>query len=61
MSSDRKPQMTVSSRRADGRYLRFSWRYNTWQVKDRMGNWRNVHVGMARAYASAGFPIGVQS
>ncbi|CAB4241044.1 hypothetical protein UFOVP228_48 [uncultured Caudovirales phage] len=47
--------------RADGRYLRFSWRYGTWQVKDKTGHFRNVSVPMARCYATAGFPIGVQT
>lgn len=61
MSSDRKPTKAVSTRRADGRYLRWSWRYNTWQVKARDGSFRNVSVPMARAYAAADFPIGVQA
>ena len=46
--------------RADGRYLRFSWRYDTWQVKTRTGAWVNVRTALAQAYAAAGFPIGVQ-
>lgn len=60
MSSDRRgPTPTV--RRKDGRYLRFSHRYNTWQVIDTRGAWRNVRIDLARGYASAGFPIGVQT
>ena len=63
MSSDRRkpgaaPQKMVV--RADGRYLRFSWRYDTWQVKTRTGAWVNVRTALAQAYAAAGFPIGVQ-
>lgn len=48
-------------RRKDGRYLRFSHRQNTWQVMDPHGAWRNVRIDLARGYASAGFPIGVQT
>ena len=51
-----------SVRLPDGRYLRFSHRYNAWQVQDtHAGIWRNVSVPMARSYAAAGFPIGVQA
>jgi hypothetical protein len=60
MSSDRKPTKAVPTMRVDGRYLRFSHRYNTWQVKTRDG-FINCSVPMARAYAAAGFPIGVQA
>ena len=56
MTSARKgPAPTV--RREDGRYLRFSHRYNAWQVMDRLGQWRNIRVELARGYASAGFPV----
>lgn len=62
MSSDRaKGQRVPSTRRADGRYLRFSFRYNAWQIKTREGSWVNTSVPMARAYAAAGFPIGSQA
>ena len=62
MSSDRRPTYSVRSiRTPDGRYLRFSHRYNAWQVKTREGAWVNVSVPMARCYAAAGMPIGVQA
>ena len=61
MSSDRKPNKAISTRRVDGRYLRFSHRYNAWQIKTKDGQFRNVNAVMARAYAAAGFPIGVQT
>jgi hypothetical protein len=49
-------------RRADGRYLRFSWRYNAWQIQSPITNdWRSIRPEMARCYAAAGFPIGVQT
>lgn len=61
MTADRKPTYRVNSvTLKDGRYLRFSHRYNSWQVKDRVGNWRNVRPELARCYAAAGMMIGVQ-
>lgn len=54
-----KPSQKMT-RTALGRYMRWSWRYNTWQVQTREGVWKNASVPMARAYAAAGFPIGVQ-
>ena len=46
-----------------GRYVRFSWRYNTWQVNrhtaDGRSEWRNISAHIARSYAAAGFPVGV--
>ena len=59
MTTDRKGP-APSVRRPDGRYLRFSWRFNCWQIKTKDGTFRNVSVPMARAYAAAGLPIGVQ-
>lgn len=46
-----------ATRREDGRYLRFSWRYASWQVQDKRGAWHNVRVDLARAYSAAGFPV----
>jgi hypothetical protein len=51
-----KPQ-----RRVDGRYIRFSFRYDSWQVQTPDKTWANIRPEMARAYAAAGFPIGVQT
>lgn len=44
-------------RTVDGRYLRWSWRYNTFQMKTVAGEWRNVPAHIARCYAAAGFPV----
>lgn len=45
-----------------GRYVRFSHRYNTWQVnrKNAAGQmeWHNISTNIARCYAAAGFPVG---
>ena len=66
MSSDRRRAPTITNyhvkavRLPDGRYLRWSHRYNAWQMMTREGTFINVSVPMARAYAAAGFPIGVQ-
>lgn len=58
MSTDRRSP-TPRPFRADGRYLRFSHRYNTWQVKTAAGDWRNLRqIELVRAYAAMGFPIG---
>lgn len=70
MSSDRRPVrylaptlgQTHSTRTPDGRYIRFSHRFNAWQVQDHTaGVWRNVRVELARAYVASGMPIGVQT
>lgn len=62
MTADRKPTYRVNSvTLKDGRYLRWSWRYNSWQVKDRHGLWRAVRPEIARCYAAAGMMIGVQT
>lgn len=59
MTTERKgPVPTV--RRADGRYVRWSWRYASWQTQDRFGNWRNIRTELARAYVAAGLPVGVK-
>ena len=61
MTSDRRKQAVAPKARvADGRYLRWSWRYNAWQIRSREGVWHNCNVPMARCYATMGFPIGVQ-
>ena len=62
MTSDRrgaKPKQQMT-RTVLGRYMRFSHRYNCWQVQTRDGTFKNVSVPMARCYAAAGFPVGVQ-
>lgn len=46
-----------TQRRLDGRHIRFSWRYQTFQVKTKQGQWVNVRHELARAYAAAGFPV----
>lgn len=44
------------------RKLRFSHRYNTWQLMDRVtGAWRNTTPEMARCYAAAGFGVDILS
>ena len=60
MSSDRRrqapslPTLAVNGRQ---RYLRWSHRYNTYQVLDPMGHtWRNVRPEIARCYIAAAFP-----
>ena len=59
MTTNRRPDYRVKSiTLTDGRYLRFSHRFNTWQVLDRTGNWRNVRPELARCYAAAGMMIG---
>lgn len=51
----------ATARTPDGRYVRWSWRYQAWQSKDPIaGTWRNIRPEMARCYVAAGFPIGVQ-
>ena len=42
------------------RYVRFSHRYNAFQVQTREGVWVNVRPVVARAYVAAGFGIGTQ-
>jgi hypothetical protein len=61
MSSNRRRTHTPRDvRRPDGRYVRWSFRYNAWQVRDAVtGAFRNIKPEMARCYAAAGFPIGV--
>jgi hypothetical protein len=62
MSSDRHPTRPVAAvRREDGRYLRYSFRYDTWQVRTRHGTWANIRIELARAYAASGFPIGAST
>lgn len=48
----------MDSRRQDGRYVRWNWAANTFQVKTVRGEWRNISVHLARTYAAAGLPIG---
>lgn len=50
----------VPTFRSDGRYVRFSWRYNAWQVMNKDGTWRNVRPFIAQCYVAAGMPVGVQ-
>lgn len=59
MTTERKGP-APSVRRPDGRYLRWSWRYNAWQIKTRDGGFKNISTPLARSYAAAGLPIGVQ-
>jgi hypothetical protein len=46
---------------ARGRYVRFSHRYNCWQVNkcNSAGymEWRNISANLAQCYAAAGLPI----
>lgn len=68
MSSERHPDRnerhikrnnTPDIRRADGRYVRWSWRYKTFQSQCAVtGQWMNITPEMARSWASAGLPIG---
>lgn len=41
------------------RKLRWSWRYNTWQVNvsGNLNDWRNIRAPLARCYAAAGLEI----
>jgi hypothetical protein len=58
------PAPVTARRRADGRYVRFSHRYNTWQVKTPTPTgpvWRNISANLARVYTACGFPVGVQT
>ena len=56
MTSERRKDADI--RRADGRYVRWSWRYKTFQcMMD--GHWRNITPENARAWAAAGLPLGV--
>ena len=48
-----------SIRREDGRYVRFSHRYKSWQIQTRTGDWRNIRPSLARCYVAAGLPVGV--
>lgn len=60
LPADNVPPPLVHTR---GRYVRFSHRYNTWQVRKWAGDtllWVNISANMARAYAASGLPIGVQ-
>ena len=60
LSLDPVPPALMHTR---GRYVRFSHRYNTWQVRKWAGEqlvWFNISSNMARAYAAGGLPIGVQ-
>jgi len=42
----------------NGRYLRWSWRTNSWQFQDSITmQWRNINVHLARALTSAGFIV----
>ncbi len=60
MTTERRPRSAPKAQRLpDGRYIRFSWRYNTWQVQGGpLREWRNIRPELARCYAAAGFPIG---
>jgi len=41
-----------------GRYLRFSWRTNSWQFQDSITMcWRNVDGRLARCLAAAGYEV----
>ena len=43
----------------DGRYVRWSWRYNSWQFEDKTSRvWRNIRPDLARALAAAGYRVG---
>jgi len=57
--TDRKNKARII-RSLDGRRIRFTHRFNTWQVLKPNGDWRNIRPELARCYAAAGFPIGVQ-
>ena len=41
------------------RKLRWSWRYQTWQVNvnGRPDDWRNIRAPLARCYAAAGLEV----
>lgn len=53
----RAPSISIRNRK-----LRWSWRYNTWQITDRVtGQWRNINVYMARAYTSLGAEVDVEA
>lgn len=62
-SLDLTPPAPPALIKSHGRYVRFSHRYNTWQVnrKNPAGQmeWHNISVNLARVYAAAGLPIGV--
>lgn len=60
MSADRYParkRAAAPARAPDGRYVRWSYRYHTYQVLDRLGEWRNIREPLADAYIAAGFPF----
>lgn len=53
----RAPALSVGDRK-----LRFSHRYKTWQVQDRVTrDWRNVNPEMARCYAIMGMGVDIES
>lgn len=61
MTSSRTPRPPgpQAQRAINGRYLRYSYRYQTWQVQDSLARtWRNVRPELAAAYNAAGFPTG---
>jgi ribosomal protein L14 len=56
--------MRIDVRRADGRYIRFSHTRNVWQVNRKTPTgmqWFNISTNLARVYAAAGLPVGVQT
>lgn len=58
------PMLPPALERSNGRYIRFSHRYNTWQVRKHTGSgweWKNVSANIARCYAALGYPIGSQT
>lgn len=48
-----------TARAPNGRYLRFSHRYNAWQTQTRGGYWINCNAHLARSYFDMGFPVAV--
>lgn len=62
MTAQRKPRGQMSptpaaQRAIGGRYLRWSFRYATWQVQDPLARvWRNVRPELVASFTNAGFP-----
>lgn len=57
MTSERRKDADI--RRADGRYVRWSWRYKAFQHYDKVsGVWRNITPEMARQHVDEKLPMG---
>ena len=62
MTADRRPRNQPKAQRLpDGRYLRYSYRFNCYQVQGGpLKEWRNLRPQLFDCYVAAGFPVEVQ-